>query len=137
MQRPAHYNTKNGQMIISYLMSVKDTFVTASQIVGHLQQKYGGISRPTVYRQLEKLVSEGKVRKHNFDGSSVTCFQYIDTGEDEHDTCHMKCEVCDGIFNLECDEVTHITRHISEAHAFEVNSRKTVFYGKCELCRQQ
>ena len=137
MQRPARYNTKNGKKIISYLASVKDTFVTAAQIAEHLQKEQDAVSRPTVYRQLEKLVGEGKVRKYLFSDSSVSCFRYVDPGEYWQDFPHLKCEACGEIFNLECDEISYISRHISEAHAFQVNDSKTVFYGKCKLCLQE
>lgn len=134
MQRPAHYKTKSGNAIISYLETVKDSYVTAAQIVRHLQAELGAVSRPTVYRQLEKMVSEGMVRKYFFDGSSVACFQYVDPNGQEQDLYHLKCEVCNNVFDFECDEVTDISRHISQAHAFQVNDSKTVFYGKCEMC---
>lgn len=134
MQRPSHYNTKNGKAIISYLASVKDSYVTAAQIAQQIRKEHGAISRPTVYRQLEKLVEEGKVRKFLFDGASMSSYQYIDSDEHEQSFPHLKCEVCNNLFNLDCDEVSHISHHISEAHAFQVNSSKTVFYGKCNVC---
>jgi Fur family ferric uptake transcriptional regulator len=133
LRRPAHYNTKNGKAIISYLASVKDMFVTAAQIAGHLQKEQGAVSRPTIYRQLEKLVDEGKIRKFLFGGMS-SCFQYVDPDEFECEYYHLKCEVCEGIFDLKCDEVEHVSRHIFEDHAFQVDDKKTVFYGKCKTC---
>ena len=134
MKRPANYTTKQGEAVLAYLASSKDGFVTAAQIAGDLQERQVAISRPTVYRQLEKLVSDGKVNKYLFSGSSVTCFRYIDQEEYGKDLYHLKCEVCEGIFNLKCDEVDHISKHIFETHDFQVNDRKTVFYGKCKTC---
>jgi len=135
--RPTHYNTKNGKAIISYLASVKDMYVTASQITEQLQKEQSNISRPTIYRQLDRLVNEGKVRKYLFSGSSVSCFQYVDPDEYAKNCYHLKCEVCDGVFNFECDEVSHVSRHISETHAFHVNDSKTVFYGRCSMCLEE
>ena len=137
MQRPANYNTKHGKAIIAYLASVKGTFVTAAQIAEHLQKEQGAISRPTIYRQLEKLANEGKVRKNLFSDSAIYHFQYIDQNEFEQDLYHLKCESCDEVFNLKCDEVYQVSRHISEAHAFQVDDSKTVFYGKCKTCLQK
>jgi Fur family ferric uptake transcriptional regulator len=134
LQRPANYTTKHGKAILAYLAAEKELFVTAAQIAAHLQQAQGAISRPTIYRQLERLVAEGKIRKFSFSGISGSCFQYIDPNEGDQDCCHLKCEVCNGIFDLECDEVDHVARHIFEDHAFQVNGRKTVFYGRCKAC---
>lgn len=136
LQRPAYYNTKHSKVILAYLASEKEIFLTAAQIEEHLHKEQVVISRPTVYRQLEKLVSDGKIRKYTFDGSTVSCFQYVDPNEDERELYHLKCEVCDEVLPLKCDEVFHVARHILETHDFQVNDSKTVFYGKCRLCLQ-
>ena len=133
MHRPANYNTKQGEAVLSYLTSAKDTFVTVAQIEDYLRKKHVAISRPTIYRQLEKLVSCGKVNKYSFGDAFVACFRFNGFRQD---ICHLKCEICSMIFDLECDEVEHTSRHISEKHSFQVNGAKTVFYGKCEMCQQ-
>ena len=137
MQRAANYNTRHGKAILAYLAMEKDMFVTAAQIAEYLQKEQIGISRPTVYRQLEKLVNEGKVRKLLLSGASGSCFQYIDPNVCEQDCYHLKCEICNEIFDLKCDEIDHVSRHIFESHAFQVNDNKTVFYGKCKMCLQE
>lgn len=137
MQRPANYNTKHGKAILAYLATAKDTFVTAAQIAEHLQKEQIVISRPTVYRQLDKLVREGRIREFSFDGVSGSCFQYIDPSERGERCYHLKCEICNGIFDLHCDEIECVSRHILESHAFQVNDSKTVFYGKCKICLQE
>ena len=136
MQRPTSYSTKQGDAVLSYLASMKNTFVTAAQIVNYLNNAHIPISRPTVYRQLEKLVNDGMIRKYLFGGSSVSSYQYVDPDGCLQDSYHLKCEVCDGIFDLKCEEVDHVSQHIFESHAFQVNDSKTVFYGKCKKCRQ-
>jgi Fur family ferric uptake transcriptional regulator len=136
VHRPANYSTKHGETVLAYLASVKDTFVTAAQIISHLQNENISISRPTVYRQLGKMVNGGMVRKYVFGGTSEASFRYVDRDAYDNGLYHLKCEACDGVFNLECDEVGHVSRHILEDHAFEVNESKTVFYGKCGTCRQ-
>ena len=137
MQRPASYNTKHGKAILAYLAMKKDMFVTAAQIAEHLWEEQTAVSRPTVYRQLEKLVSEGKVRKFLFSGTSGSCFQYIDPDEYERDCYHLKCEICNEIFDMKCGEVDGVSQHILESHAFQVNGNKTVFYGKCKTCLRE
>ena len=136
MQRPANYKTKQGEAIIAYLASQRNNFVTAAQIANHLKEQEIAISRPTVYRQLDKLEREGKVRKYIFGDAAVSSFQYIDPENYHQDLYHLKCEICDGIFDLHCDEVDNFSRHIFESHAFQVNGGRTVFYGKCKLCQQ-
>ena len=136
MKRPASYNTKQGDAVLSCLASVKGNFITASQIEDHLRMERVVISRPTIYRQLDKLVGDGKIRRYLFEDSPVACYRYVDPDNNERDVYHLKCEVCDGVFNLKCDEVGHVSRHISSSHGFQVNESKTVFYGRCGACRQ-
>ena len=136
MQRPENYSTKQGEAVLAYLASVKDVFVTAAQIVDHLQKEHVAISRPTVYRQLEKLVRDGKACKHLFGDTSVSRFRFIEPDEYGHESYHLKCEVCGDISDMKCEEVDHVSRHILETHDFKVNDSKTVFYGKCKTCLQ-
>jgi Fur family ferric uptake transcriptional regulator len=137
LPRSVNYNTKKGEAVLACLAARKNIFVTAAQIAGHLQKQQVAISRPTIYRQLEKLVRAGRVRKYLFDGASVSSFQYVDGDEYKQDGYHLKCEVCQEMFKLNCDEAGHFSRHILEAHAFKVNDGKTIFYGKCLTCLEK
>lgn len=134
MQRPSNYNTRHGKAILDYLAETKDTFVTVAQIIEYLNKKQISISRPTVYRQLEKLESLGNIRKLLFNDTAGSCFQYVNHNTQEKDSCCLKCEVCNEIFNLECEEIDYILQHILENHSFKINDSKMIFYGKCKLC---
>ena len=127
MQRPASYNTKQGEAVLAYIESVKEAFVTAAQIIEYLKKEKVEISRPTVYRQLEKLAGDGRIRKYLFGDSTVASYKYVDPNEKSRDLYHLKCEKCDGVFDLKCNEVDHVSRHIYESHSFRVNDSKTVF----------
>ena len=137
MQRPANYKTRQKEAVLEFLAASKGTPVTAAHIAESLRNEQISISRPTVYRQLERLVSEGRVRKYSFGGTSASSFRYVGTDDSEQDLYHLKCEICDRVFDLKCDEVEQVSRHISEAHAFVVDESKTIFYGKCKTCRQE
>ena len=135
-RRPEKYNTKQGEAVLAYLAARRGAHVTATQIVEHFQSDGEAVGRTTIYRQLERLIREGKARKHAFEGISSACYQFVEKPQSEQDFYHLKCESCGGIFPLHCDAVDHVSKHIYETHAFQVNDSKTVFYGTCELCRQ-
>jgi Fur family ferric uptake transcriptional regulator len=46
----------------------------------------------------------------------------------------LKCEECGALLHLECDLVNEIHRHILDRHTFQIDTTRTVFYGKCESC---
>ena len=132
--RTANYTTKQSEAILACFSHRKGEYITAAQIEQYLCSSGKAVSRPTIYRRIEKLVSEGILRRYVFDGDSCACFYYPDQPEKAPDTCHLKCEICGGIFELECEEIKRTLRHISQNHSFQVNDSKTVFYGKCERC---
>ena len=132
--RTAEYNTRQREAVLSYLASRMDLYVTASQIVSFFALQSVSIGRTTVYRHLEKLVRSGAIRKYSFDGAVGACYKYVSESERESERYHLKCEKCGGVFDLSCNVVSDIARHIFERHDFQVNDMKTVFYGKCKDC---
>lgn len=133
-QRPDQYHTKQGNAILSYLASQTHTHVTAAQVVRHFEGEDFPVGRTTIYRQLEKLVREGKLRKYTFDGITGACFEYVPKSPVQE--YHLKCDNCGGITHLHCNILEKLSEHLLESHEFQINDIKTVFYGKCSTCRQ-
>lgn len=120
--------------MLAYLAGQNGEYVTVAQLVDYFQRNGETVGRTTIYRQLEKLVQEGRAQKYTFDGTSGARFRYAQGPQDERDLCRLKCEGCGEIIDLKCEEIDHFSQHIYEAHAFQVNDSKTVLYGKCKTC---
>ena len=133
MKRSA-YNTKQREAILSYIISLEGTHVTAAQIAEHFENKDVPIGRTTIYRHLDKLAESGKLRRYITDGISGACYQYSDNNDNCHFHLHLKCENCGELQHLECDALNELEIHILNKHFFEVNALKTVIYGKCNNC---
>jgi Fur family ferric uptake transcriptional regulator len=133
-KRPGAYNTQQGKLILDYLASTGDSHVTVHQILRHFEDEGADIGQTTIYRHLEKLAEDGKVRKYVLSEGKSACYQYINQ-EACREHFHLKCEVCGGLIHLDCDFLNVIQRHVRENHDFEINMLKTVFYGKCEKCK--
>jgi Fur family ferric uptake transcriptional regulator len=136
-RRSAGYNTKQGGAVLARLAAYGHEYVTVAQIDAYFQNGGETVSRATIYRQLEKLVRKGKARKYTFDGTQGACFRYVEQPESGRDFYRLKCEACGGIFNLSCREADHVSGHMLETHAFQMNDSKLVFYGKCNACLQK
>ena len=133
----AAYKTRQGEKLLSYLSDNAGKHFTAADICEHFRADRQGIGMTTVYRQLEKLVSDGKVKKYQFEEGSPACFEYVG-GEPGGSACyHLKCECCGALIHLECREITGLEQHITEHHGFLIDPRRTVFYGICENCRKE
>lgn len=131
------YKTKQKEIMLECLTKNKDVHLTASEISAILREKGHSLGMSTVYRQLDKLVASGLVRKYIVDENSSACYQYIgDKGECcEH--FHLKCNVCGNLLHTDCSLMKKIAEHMLEGHGFAVDSTKTLLYGTCCECREK
>lgn len=135
MNQMSHYKTKQKEEVLAYMESMKGIHVTVNQIADYFKGRGLSIGVTTIYRHLEKLVSDGTVKKYVLDGVSGACFEYA--GEQHHpaDQCfHLKCESCGKLVHFHCKELAQLQRHMLEDHGFDINSIKTVYYGVCNYC---
>lgn len=130
----AEYATKQRALILEFLKE-NTAHVTATDILNHLQKQGVKIGVATVYRTLEKFVSDGILRKMVVDERSGACYQYI-----ANDSCsahfHLKCLSCGALIHLSCEFLTEMENHILNDHGFRVSSGKTVIYGTCKSCSE-
>jgi len=131
----ATYKTKQQELLFSYLREMQGQHFTAEDVRNHFDKKNISIGIATIYRQLEKLVAEGKIQKYFIDEHSAACFEYLGEGcshQEEH--FHLKCDICGKLIHLECEELATIKGHLESDHGFVLNPLKTVFYGICTEC---
>lgn len=135
MRNGSGYNTKQKENILAFLKSSGDCHKNVREISDYLASNGTPVGTATIYRQLEKLMAEGLVRKFTVDDKTGACFQYTgrDGGCDEH--YHLKCTKCGKLIHLSCDYLSGMSEHILKNHGFVVNSSRTVFYGICRECR--
>lgn len=134
MKRPSHYHTKQGDAILAYIASLDGAHVTVEHIFRHFENQGIPIGLTTIYRNLEKLLTSGKIRKYTLDGTSSACYQYAEEPPSDGDHFHLKCEACGELFHLQCETLQTLHRHVASEHAFQINQAKTVFYGTCHQC---
>ena len=133
MSRPGNYTTKQGEAILSYIISLNGEHITAGQIAEHFDEIGFPVGLATIYRRLDKLEESGIVRKYILDGISGACYQYI-IDEDSREYFHLKCEECGALMHLKCSLLDDVQHHVYEEHSFQINTMKTVFNGKCSRC---
>ncbi|MBQ8411402.1 MAG: transcriptional repressor [Ruminiclostridium sp.] len=127
------YKTKQGGLIFGLLEKYSDRHLTAEEICGMLKAEGTSVGTATVYRNLEKLVSEGKVRRYRLEEGESACYQYM--GDVEcHEHFHLKCINCGVVIHLECDYLDEINGHLLEHHGFNLDRTKIVLYGECAEC---
>lgn len=134
MEATKEYKTKQRDLILEFFISHKSEHLTAEQVIDHLKDKGTAVGKSTVYRYLEKLVSEGSVRKYFIEEGKSACYQYIEDNEQCHNHFHLKCVECGRLIHIECEYLDEADEHILCHHNFKVDNTKTVLYGICDKC---
>lgn len=130
------YNTRQKKIIEAFLKENIGGQFTCEEISDALKQRGTPVGKTTVYRYVEKLVSEGKIRKITGGLSKSAQFQYIDEEMNCHSHMHLKCLKCGAFIHLGCDFLSGVNEHIYEHHRFRVDNSKTVLYGLCDKCAE-
>ncbi|MDR1575409.1 MAG: transcriptional repressor [Treponema sp.] len=133
-RRPANYHTRQGQCILDYMQSLGGGHVTVDQIVRHFSDEKAAVGQTTVYRHLEKLAAQGKIRKYAAGGGKSACYQYAGGDRRCREHFHLQCEVCGSLIHEDCDLLEKVRRHLSGSHHFQIDMLRTVFYGTCKKC---
>ena len=130
----SEYKTKQKDCLLNVLKEHKDSILSCDDIYMLLVKENKKIGIATLYRQLEKLVESGVIRKYKAEFTNKYLYQYIDKECQCEDHLHMICLKCNKLFHLDCEEAKHLIKHIEEKHHFKVMSTKVVLYGLCEDC---
>lgn len=137
METKTNYKTKQKEILMNYLQTIPGVHFTAGDICEYMKTQGAQVGQSTIYRRLEQLVDEGVLNKYIVDGASAACFEYMEKGShgNEEVCYHCKCEKCGKLIHLHCDEIKEIQRHLLKGHQFQMDPRRTVFYGLCETCK--
>lgn len=137
MDNSTSYKTKQRDQILDCLIRNKDHHITADEIMSVLERDNTPVGRTTVYRYLDKLISQGSVRKFFIEGGKRACYQYMDQNEACSEHYHLKCVGCGQLFHLKCEYLDELDSHIIDHHSFKVDHSKTVLYGCCGDCAKK
>ena len=133
-----HYQTKQQLAIEEYICSTTDHF-TVADVCAHFREEGKSFGSATVYRALERLIEEGKVKKYIIDEQSAACFEYINPESScvEPRCYHLKCRECGRLVHLNCGDIEALVSHIHKRHGFLIDMNRTVFYGICDTCSEE
>ncbi len=132
-----HYQTKQQKAIEDYISGTTEHF-TVADVCAHFRGESKSLGAATVYRALERLMEEGKVKKYIIDEQSAACFEYVNPVSCIEPRCyHLKCRQCGKLVHLNCNDIDALVAHIQEKHGFLIDMNRTVFYGKCDACSKE
>lgn len=103
---------------------------TADQIYETIVTEHPNVSRATVYRNLKLLSETGYIRKIEIPGGA-DCFDHRC-----HDHCHVKCEKCGRVFDVDIEYITGLEKNIKDDHGFTFTGYDILFRGVCPDCQE-
>ena len=128
------YMTRQQGAVLACIASCPGGRATAMELAQRLRQEGQSVGLSTVYRQLEKLVSQGKV--HKLLTEEGACYQYCD--KTRHTDCFLlQCEGCGTNFHMDSSHLGELYQHLEREHHFRIDPRRTLFYGLCESCGRE
>ena len=130
------YNTKQKKLIEDFLQKNIERQFTCDEISAFLKNQGTPVGKTTVYRYVEKLAAEGRIRKIIGGAVKSAQYQYIDEAMNCNSHMHLKCLACGEFIHLGCNFMSGVNEHIFEHHRFRVDNSKTVIYGLCEKCAE-
>ena len=106
------YKTTQKETILVFLMKNKDKFVKADEIKKYLDKENYSVGLTTIYRQLNSLEEDNKVRIEVKDHTKY--YQYIEDNCDGH--FHLKCKKCGKEIHLDCEDFNDVSSHIKREY---------------------
>lgn len=104
---------------------------TADEVYGEIKKAHPTISRATVYRNLNLLSELGEMRRLEIPGSADR-FDHISRNH-----CHVKCEICNRVFDVDMDFVNGLESGIRDTRGFDFTGYDIIFHGVCPECKSK
>jgi Fe2+ or Zn2+ uptake regulation protein len=122
---PKRYRSLQRQTLLECLMARKD-HPTAADVAGDMAKAHGPVSTSNVYRNLEILVAEGRVRRFR-----------LDEGPDRFDAntaphYHVVCTSCHRLSDMPIREGARLG--LSLPRGFRASSWEITVRGLCAAC---
>jgi Fe2+ or Zn2+ uptake regulation protein len=102
----------------------------AEDVFLEVHKQYEQISRATVFRILNDLAIEGKIRRlHTPYGAD--CYDYK-----MEDHWHIQCSECGDLIDI-ASEKTNLSDYPSKMNGFEIKSFTIIYEGLCPECQKK
>ena len=131
------YNTRQKQLVFDFICANKDKQLSCDEITFLLASNGTPVGKTTVYRQLQKLENEGKIKKIHSHNSKYFTYQYLDREMNCDGHLHLRCSGCGEYVHLGCDFMNKVSEHILDHHNFTVDNSRTEIVGLCGKCSEE
>lgn len=121
-------NTFQKSLVLETVQTMK-CHASADEVYDVVNKTYPNISRATVYRNLNELAKNKKIKKveipEGADRFDHQCFDHY----------HIRCLKCGKIFDVDMEYMKDLEKTIQYPQGFEVEGHDIMFKGICPLCK--
>ena len=128
MLRKETYKTKQKDLITDIIKQEKKEF-TIKDIYEKIKSNTG---LTTIYRLVDKLVEEGKIKKYI--DNNTTYYQYLEEC-DKKNHFYLKCKNFKKLEHIDCDCIEELSNHILKKHNFNLE-KNIIITGLCKKCKR-
>ena len=122
---------KTIQLSIVYeVVNKLQNHATADEIYEETKKSYPNIGRGTIYRNLQRLVNEGLIKKIETP-EGADRYDHIST-----DHYHIKCEICGKVFDVNMPYIKNLEEKVIDKQGFKLISHDIMFKGICPDCQK-
>ena len=100
------YNTKQKNSIKDLFINNPNEYFTAEELLSILVCDKKLVSKATLYRTLDLMISSGEIIKYNVENNK-SCYQYSNCDDNSH--IHFRCQSCGKILHIKNPLVDTIT----------------------------
>ena len=123
-------NTTQRALVLETVNKLQN-HATADEIYEAIISEHPNISRATVYRNLKLLSEMGEIRRLEIPG----CPDRFD--HRVHNHCHVKCERCGRLFDVDMDYISGLENNIRDSRGFDFTAYDIIFRGICPECKEK
>lgn len=126
------YTTKQRNIILEVFKNHSDENLTAEEIMSLLNECSVTVSKATLYRNLDLLVSKGIVCKVLLDN---LCSCYIYKSERNNSSINFCCDCCGEIVQINSPSINKMNVKLEKEFDFLIDQSKTIIHGICNKCK--
>jgi len=121
-------NTIQKELVLNAVLKMH-RHVTAEEVFNFIKNEHPTIGKGTVYRNLNILADEGKIRRVEIPGGA-DCFDFM---LKKH--YHVKCIKCGKVTDVDMEELKDPLSFIHDKHGFDFLDYDILFKGICSKCK--
>lgn len=105
--------------------------LTSHEVYEHIRERLPAVNPSTVYRSLDRLVSNGKLSVSDM-GTGAAVYELV-TNHHHH---HLVCQKCGQVITLNDEEVQAFFTAMESVRQFKITTNHLVLFGMCGQCQE-